>query len=70
MLKTSLEKAMEVGEFLLNSDIEMLKVNDDIFNEAWEIFKKTRMSFTDCTIAAMVKLFGIWNRKLPVLIEV
>jgi len=59
MLRTSLEKAMEIGEFLLNSDIEMLKVNDDVFNEAWEIFKEAKMSFTDCTIAATVKLFGI-----------
>ncbi|WP_456478924.1 type II toxin-antitoxin system VapC family toxin [Geoglobus ahangari] len=40
-------------------NIEILKVNDAAFAEAWEIFRRPKMSFTDCTIAAAVKIFQI-----------
>ena len=58
MLKVGLKAAIEIGEFLLD-EVEILRVNDDVFNEAWKIFKQVKMSFTDCTIAAMVRMYEI-----------
>lgn len=51
--------AVELGEAILNSKaIEILRVEDDIFNEAWEIFKAYKeqgFSFVDCTSFALMK---------------
>lgn len=58
MLKVGLRKAIEIGEFLLD-EVEILRVNDEVFVDAWEIFKQVKMSFTDCTIAAMVRTYEI-----------
>jgi predicted nucleic acid-binding protein len=46
-----LQKAVLVGNQLKASS-KILKVNEKVFNKAWEIFKKqkeTHFSFTDCT---------------------
>ncbi len=48
----------------LIKDIAMIKINNRIFEEAWKIFKKqkkTKLSFTDCTIIATMKSEGIQN---------
>ncbi|EQD43674.1 PilT protein domain protein [mine drainage metagenome] len=54
-------KAIAVGEHLNN--LEILKINQTIFDSAWNIFKaqkaKKRLSFTDCTTIAAMKLNGI-----------
>ncbi len=55
----SVEKAIKLGEHLLKSDIDLLKVNSYVFREAWDLFKKVKMSFTDCTNIVFMKIFGI-----------
>jgi len=47
----SLSKAITVGNYIKDST-EVLKVDESIFENAWELFKKqkeTKLSFTDCT---------------------
>lgn len=55
--------AVELGEAIMSSKaIEILKVDEAIFLEAWEIFKKHRdkyFSFVDCTSFALMKKKGI-----------
>lgn len=58
LVKTNLKKALELGEHILNSEITLLKV-DDAFSAAWKEFKTANMSFTDCTIIALMKQNGI-----------
>ncbi|MEM3227816.1 MAG: PIN domain-containing protein [Candidatus Micrarchaeaceae archaeon] len=56
-----LSKSISVGEHL--SNLEILKINQAIFDAAWAIFKaqkaKKNLSFTDCTTIAAMKLNGI-----------
>ncbi len=59
LVKTSLAKAIELGNYLLNSEVVVLKVDKDAFNVAWERFKSVEMSFTDCTNIAVMRLHGI-----------
>jgi predicted nucleic acid-binding protein len=59
LLKTGLKEAIELGDYLLNSEVKLLEVDRDIFKEAWEEFKTAEMSFTDCTNIAMMRLYGI-----------
>ena len=59
----NLKKVLELGEALLNSTL-LLRVNEEIFHSAWNIFKeqrKPRFSFTDCTTIAICKVNGIRN---------
>ncbi len=58
-VKTGLKKAVELGDYLLNSEVELLDVDRDAFNTAWEKFKTAEMSFTDCTNIAVMRLHGI-----------
>ena len=52
--------ALEVGEYLLGSEIEMIEVKTEVFNAAWELFKKRKnLSFTDCTTIELIKAHGI-----------
>ncbi|MEM2990846.1 MAG: PIN domain-containing protein [Halobacteria archaeon] len=64
LVKTkNLEKVLELGETLLNSTV-LFRVNEDLFNEAWRLFKeqsKPKFSFTDCTSIAACKANGISN---------
>ncbi len=58
-----LEKTILVGENLKNS-VEILKVDDDIFQEGWILFKNqknTKFSFTDCITLSIMKKDGIRN---------
>ena len=55
----NLELAVRLGEVLLNSEIEILRVDEDAFTLAWEIFRDAKMSFTDCTSLALMRLYGI-----------
>ena len=56
-----LSKAIIIGEHLKN--LEILKVDQTIFDDAWSMFKaqktKKRLSFTDCTTIAAMKVNGI-----------
>ncbi|MBI2583609.1 MAG: type II toxin-antitoxin system VapC family toxin [Candidatus Aenigmarchaeota archaeon] len=54
---------IETGEQLRNS-VEILKIDDFLFEETWEIFKRqknTNFSFTDCTILSLMKKMKIIN---------
>lgn len=58
-----LNKAVEVGEILMGLT-EILKVEEKTLEETWKIFKnqkKTMLSFTDCTILALMQEKGIKN---------
>lgn len=49
-------KTIELGEHLLNSEIDLLEVKTEVFNAAWELFKKRKnLSFTDCTTIELMK---------------
>ncbi len=54
----NLEKTVEIGS-LLRKSTTVLRVENDIFEDSWDIFrsqKNTTLSFTDCTtLALMVK---------------
>jgi len=58
-----LELAIDIGEFILSSPrIIKLRVSEDAFNAAWELFKSLKerfLSFTDCTSLALMEKNGI-----------
>lgn len=54
-----IEKAVALGEYILNSEIELLSVDETRFFESWNLFKEIEMSFTDCTNLSLMKLYGI-----------
>ncbi len=51
----------EIGDSLLSEKtIELLRVDNHIFNDSWQMFKKfDDLSFTDCTTIVLAKEFGI-----------
>lgn len=54
----SIKAALLVGESILGSRVRVLRVERDIFDSAWEIFKQYQdrnFSFTDCTSIALVR---------------
>ncbi|GBC72171.1 23S rRNA-specific endonuclease VapC20 [Candidatus Calditenuaceae archaeon HR02] len=60
------ELAISLGSFILGIGVKpvmtVLKVDDGIFSDAWELFKRYSrkgLSFTDCTSVALVKRRGI-----------
>src|SRR3989344_2986762 len=56
--KCSKQKALETGEYLLNSSIILVNIED--FRKAWIVFKKTELfSFTDCTIISTLESLNI-----------
>jgi|SRR3989344_509163 len=57
-----LNKVVERCELI--KGLDMFRVNELIFEQAWKIFKEqknTKLSFTDCTIIATMKSKGIQN---------
>ena len=54
-----IERAVALGAYILNSEIELLSVDEDCFFESWNLFKDVKMSFTDCTNLSLMKLYGI-----------
>lgn len=62
LIKTKdMRQTTELGEKLLSANL-LLRVDEDIFNLAWKIFKeqrKPRLSFTDSTSIAVCKSHGI-----------
>lgn len=57
------EISIKMGQMIKNSPrINLLKVDEDIFNTAWTIYEKyckKGLSFTDCTSIAIVKFHKI-----------
>lgn len=56
--KSSLKKAVEVGNVLFNS-YELIPISEILFEEAWGLFQSKKLSFTDCTNIAVMKYFKI-----------
>ena len=55
------KKSVMLGDLILESEIEMIRIDEQSFQKAWEIFKKKRLSFTDCTSLSLLELHGIKN---------
>lgn len=55
--------SVELGEAILKSEsILILKINDQIFIAAWNLYKKYKdldLSFTDCTNVILMRLYEI-----------
>ena len=53
--------ALKVGEALLSSPFTiMLRVDDEVFDEAWGRFKEDRgLSFTDCSSFVLMERYGV-----------
>jgi uncharacterized protein len=52
----SLKKAIQAGNYI-RSSIEILKVGEEVFEDAWSMFgkrKNSELSFTDCTNIALM----------------
>ncbi len=48
--------AKSIGEYLLSSEVDMMRVEEKDFEMAWEFFAKYRnLSFTDCTCLGVMK---------------
>jgi hypothetical protein len=64
LLRTkSLAHATRLGETLLGAT-QLVRINDDLFDKAWSIFKqqrKNKFSFTDCTTIAVCRANRISN---------
>ncbi len=53
-------KAAELGEAILNSEIEVITVLKEVFDSSWKLFKQRKsLSFTDCTTIEAMKVNGI-----------
>jgi len=60
MRKLGKTNAVDIGNEILNLDININEIDDISFYEAWQLFKKNnKFNFTDCTIVAFMKIFGI-----------
>lgn len=57
--KANSKTAIEIGKFLLDSEIFITKVDSMSFQKAWELFQANDLSFTDCSSIAFMELFGI-----------
>ncbi len=58
--KVHKEKAIQIGKFLLSSEVILTRVNTLVFEKAWEVFNGAAgLSFTDCTCIAFMKIFGV-----------
>jgi len=54
------KKAIEVGEAIFNSEIEIIFMFKELFESAWQLFiKRNKLSFTDCSIVETMKSNGI-----------
>jgi predicted nucleic acid-binding protein len=55
--------AIQAGRAIIKDpNIEILRIDEDLFNEAWEIFQSfedKEWSFTDCTSYVLMKKLGI-----------
>ena len=58
--KVHKEKAIQIGKFLLSSEVILTRVNTLVFEKAWEVFNgAANLSFTDCTCVAFMQLFEV-----------
>ena len=57
--KANSKTAIEIGKFLLDSEIFIAKVDSLVFQKSWELFQSHELSFTDCSSIAFMNLFDI-----------
>ena len=58
--KANKKTAVELGGFILDSELLLAEINSHVFKKAWDLFRKDgALSFTDCTSVAFMSLFGI-----------
>ena len=57
------QKVVSIGSDILKGNIKVLKINNEIFIKAWDLFKNyfLKMSFTDFTNLAILDLLKIRN---------
>ncbi len=61
LVKTKSKKTtVKLGEKIINSTY-MLNVSAPVFQMSWDLFKKLKMSFTDCTNIILALTYGIKN---------
>ena len=48
-----------LGDYILNSEFELVQIDSKLFNDSWTLFKEYHYSFTDCTSATFSKKYGI-----------
>lgn len=54
------QKALQLGQHLLSSEIELIYTTSSVFEKAWNAFKTTKgLSFTDCILIATMQTYGI-----------
>lgn len=59
----NLDKVIRIGDDVL-SYVNLINIDEDLFNDSWEIFKNqedTKFSFTDCSIIALMRNRNIKN---------
>jgi len=64
MLQKTKDVAMttDFGEKILKGEVELLKVDESVFKDAWKIFRHQHapgLSFTDCTNLALMDTYNI-----------
>ena len=60
--KAGKKTAVQLGNFILNSEIFIAEIDKNIFENSWRLFQETEdLSFTDCTNIEFMKIFGIEN---------
>ena len=60
MRKADKERALNLGNLIINSEVILIQVSEPVFQRAWKLFEKAEgLSFTDCTNLAFMKTFGI-----------
>ena len=52
-------KAVEFGKYMRKSQINILNTSEPIAEDAFELFKSNKISFTDCSILSSMKILGI-----------
>ena len=58
--KSGKKDAVEIGSHILDSEIFVAKIDSDIFQKSWDLFRQLDgFSFTDCSILAFMKTLGI-----------
>ncbi len=60
--KAGRQTAINLGNFILNSEIVLIKISNLLIEKSWELFQKTDgLSFTDCTNISLMQTFRINN---------
>ena len=58
--KANKKTAVELGGFILDSELLLAEINSQVFKKAWDLFRKADgLSFTDCTSVAFMRVFGV-----------